>query len=120
MIALDPLHRSRRSTSNVSRPSLLAPRLEEARRALGDGASVWSEVPAQRAAVEVREVLDVVQEQAVPADQGVDRGAGEVAEVLVVDRVELAVLDQVAHVGVLDRDDAVVGQQDRACRRRSR
>ena len=35
--------------------------------------------------------------------QSVDRGAREVAEVLVVDRVELAVVDEVAHVGVLDR-----------------
>ena len=37
------------------------------------------------------------------AHQRVDRRAREVAVVLVVDRVELAVVDQVAHVRVLDR-----------------
>ena len=72
---------------------------------------VAPDVPSQRAAVQVREVLDVVQVQAMPCHQGVDRRAGEVAEVLVVDGVELDVLDEVAHVGVLDREDPVVGEQ---------
>ncbi len=62
--------------------------------------------------MQVGEVLDVVQEHAVPADQSVDRAAREVAEVLVVDRVELGVFDEVADVGVLHRHDAVVGQED--------
>ena len=57
------------------------------------------------------EVFDVVQEQAVAAHERVDRGAREVAEVLVIDRVELAVFDEVANVGVLDRDDPVVGDK---------
>ena len=69
--------------------------------------------PAQGAAVQAREVLDRVEVQPVAAHQGVDRRAREVAEVLVVDRVELAVVDQVADVGVLDRGDAVVREQDR-------
>ena len=46
-----------------------------------------------------REPLDVVEVQPMPAEQRVDRVGREVAQVLVVDRVELAVLDQVAHVG---------------------
>ena len=73
------------------------------------------DVPAQRAAVQVGEVLDVVEEQPVPAHEGVDRGAREVAEVLVVDRVELAVVDQVADVRVLDRHHPVVGEQRARC-----
>ena len=46
-----------------------------------------------------------------PAQQVIHRGDGEVAEVLVVDGVELAVVDQVAHVGELDHGHAVVLQQ---------
>ena len=45
--------------------------------------------------------------------QLVDGRAREVAEVLVVDRVELAVVDQVLDVRVLDRRQPVVGEQDR-------
>ena len=54
------------------------------------------------------------------AHQRVDRGAREVAEVLVVDRVELAVVDQILDVRVLDRRDAVVREQRSPARRRSR
>ena len=72
------------------------------------------------AAVEVGEVLDVVQVQAVARHQRVDRRAREVAVVLVVDRVELDVLDEVADVRVLDGEHAVVGEQRGETRRRSR
>jgi hypothetical protein len=75
------------------------------------GLVVLAEVPAEGAPVEVGEVLDVVEEQPVAAHQGVDGGAREVAEVLVVDRVELAVLDEVADAGVLDRDHARLLEQ---------
>ncbi len=47
----------------------------------------------------------------VPLREAVDRRARVVAEVLVVDRVELDVIDEVAHVRVLDHDDAVVGEE---------
>ena len=69
--------------------------------------------PAQGASLQAREVLDRVEIQPVAAHEGVDRRAREVAEVLVVDRVELRVVDQVLDVGVLDRRDAVVREQDR-------
>ncbi len=72
-----------------------------------------ADVPSQRATVQVREVLDVVEMQAVSRHQRVDRRAREVAVVLVVDGVELDVLDEIAHVRVLDREQPVVGEQRR-------
>ena len=66
----------------------------------------------QRAAVD-RQPLDTADAQAVPREEPVERGQREVAEVLVVDRVELAAVDQVLDVGRLDDRHAVV-----ACRMR--
>jgi hypothetical protein len=54
-----------------------------------------------------REAAHVVEEQAVAAEQALERGHRKVAQVLVIDRVELAVLDQVDHVGHLQHRDAV-------------
>lgn len=69
--------------------------------------------PTQRAAVKVREVCDVVKVQPVAPCQCLDCGAGVVAEVFVVDGVELRVCDEITHIGVLHGDDPVVGQQGR-------
>ena len=55
-----------------------------------------------------RETLDAVEVQTGAAEQLDQRMRGEVAEVLVVDRVELCVLDEVAQVGDLDDRDAIV------------
>ena len=57
--------------------------------------------------------LDTVQIQPMAPEQAFDRGDREVAEMLVIDRVELAVVDQVAHVVHLDHGDAVVLEQRR-------
>ena len=85
----------------------------EERTGRGGDVLALADVPAQGPAVQVREVLDVVEVHAVTTDERVDGRAGVVVEVLVVDRVELAVLDEVLHPRVLDRDQPVVGEQDR-------
>ena len=54
------------------------------------------------------QALHVKHLQPVPAKEIVQRGDGEVAQVLVVDRVELDALDQLPHVGNLDDNDAIV------------
>ena len=77
-----------------------------------DGAvGMTTDVPPQGATVEVGEVLDVVEVQAVAGHQRLDGRTREVAVVLVVDGVELDMLDEVADVGVLDGQHAVVGEQ---------
>ena len=61
--------------------------------------------------MECREVLDVVEVQAVPTHEGLDSRARVVAVVLVVDGVELDVLDQIADVWVLHGQEAAVGEE---------
>ena len=78
---------------------------QQIRHALQGRFDLFDEQP-QRAAVD-GQAPHVVQEQPVPAQQVVDRRHREVAQVLVVDGVELAVVDQVAHVGKLDDRHAV-------------
>ena len=68
----------------------------------------------QRAAVD-RDALDVDDDEPVAREQRVERGEREVAEVLVVDRVELAAVDHVLDVRRLDHRDAVVGEQRSRC-----
>ena len=75
------------------------------------GGVVVSEVPPIRSAVQVGEVLDVVEVQPVPLGERLDRQTRVVEEVLVVDRVERAAVDQVPHARVLDGDQAVVGEE---------
>ena len=71
-----------------------------------------ADIDAQRAAVD-RQLTNVVDEESVPSEQVIERGDRKVAEVLVIDRVELAVLDQVDHVGHLEnRDPAGLLQQN--------
>ena len=60
-----------------------------------------------------REPLNAVEGQAVAIEQRVERRHREVAEVLVVDRVELEAFDQLAHVRHLDLGDPVVGEDGR-------
>ncbi len=55
--------------------------------------------------------LDAVEVQAVALEQILQRRDREVAQVLVVDRVELAVIDQIPHVGRFDHGDAGVFEQ---------
>jgi hypothetical protein len=64
----------------------------------------------QRAAVD-GDALHVVQEQALAREQLAQRRGREVAEVLVVDRVELEVLEEVAQVRRLDDGGAVRPEQ---------
>ena len=64
------------------------------------------QVPPERPAVQVWEVLHVDQGQAVPCSQLLHGQAGEVAVVLVVDRVEGAPVEQRTHGRVLHRDQA--------------
>ncbi len=72
---------------------------------------VESDVPPVRAAVQVGEVLDVVQVETVAFDEVLHRRARVVEEVLVVDGVERAAIDEVPNARVLHRDHAVVGQE---------
>ena len=44
-------------------------------------------------------------------EQGSRKADREVTQVLVIDRIELGEVDQVANIGKLDDDDAVLGQQ---------
>ena len=60
-----------------------------------------------------RERAYPVEGQPVPIEQCVERRHGEVAQVLVVDRVELEAFDQLAHVRHLDLGDPVVGEDGR-------
>ena len=102
-----------RCASSVSKPSArsrsvrsmhaLADRPDAGRLALG--------VEPQRAAVGL-ELLDVEELEPVVGEHALGGQAGEVLEVLVIDRVELVVLDQPQQVRHLDRHHAVVGQQD--------
>ncbi len=57
-----------------------------------------------------RDAFHILDDQAMPPEQGVQRGQGKIAEVLVVDGVELAMVQQVFHVRHLDHDDAIVLQ----------
>ena len=60
-----------------------------------------------------RQTLDVDHGQTVAGAQAMDRGQREVAQVLVIDGVELSMVDEVPHVGHLDNRDAVRRQQRR-------
>src|SRR6185312_3752058 len=57
--------------------------------------------------------LDAIQKQAVALEQIAQRGDREVAQVLVIDRVELAVIDEIAHVRCFDDCNTIVLQQRR-------
>ena len=59
-----------------------------------------------------RDALGIVQRQALAREERLQRGAREVAVMLVVDGVELAVVHQVTHVRHLDDRGAVVGDQN--------
>ena len=69
------------------------------------------EEDAQAAAVR-RNFFNVEEDETMPPGDGVDGDSREVAEVLVVNGVELAVLDHRSHVRVLHGDRAGVGEQD--------
>ena len=71
-----------------------------------------ADIEPQRAAVD-REPADVVQHQTMAPEQPVERGDREIAQMLVVDRVELAVIDQVDQIGHFKDRDAVGGKQRR-------
>src|SRR4249919_3415520 len=60
-----------------------------------------------------RERAHSVQGQPMPIEQCVERRHGEVAQVLVVNRVELEAIDQLAHVRHLDLGDPVASQDGR-------
>src|SRR5205085_8426826 len=68
--------------------------------------------PAQAAALQVWEVLDIQERKAVPPNKSVDSAAREIAKMLVVDRVELGAVDEILDIRVLDCGDALVGKQD--------
>ena len=59
-----------------------------------------------------RQVLDLIQEKAMPPEQLLQGGHGEVAEVLVIDGVKLAVVHQVLDVGNFDHRDAVLLEEN--------
>ena len=59
----------------------------------------------QRAAVD-RHQLDIAYEQAVTTAKCLHRAHGIIAEVLVIDRVELQLVDEIAHIWRLDHGDA--------------
>ena len=59
-----------------------------------------------------RNPLDVVDEEVMPPEQVVESGQREIAEVLVIDGVELAMVEQVLQVGRLDHGDAAGLHQD--------
>src|SRR6185437_8536672 len=56
------------------------------------------------------ERLDAVQKQAVALEQIAQRGDREVAQVLVIDRIELAVIDEVAYIRRFDDRDSIILQ----------
>src|SRR5580704_3141747 len=60
----------------------------------------------ERSAVN-RSMLKVIQKQAMIAEKAIQRGDREVAEVLVIDGVEFAMLDKIEQIGNLDNKYAV-------------
>ncbi len=70
------------------------------------------DIEAQRAAVD-RDAADVVDEEAVRLEERVGAGHREIAQMLVVDRVEFIIVDQGLDVGTLDHGHACVLQQRR-------
>ncbi len=57
--------------------------------------------------------LDPIEKQTVALEEIPQRGHGEIAQVLVIDRVELAVIDQILDVRRFDYRDSVILQQRR-------
>ena len=82
---------------------LLRQQLGDPRR--GRLARMRDEQP-QRAAMN-RQQLDVADREPMPAAERFDRAHGVIAEVLVIDGVELELGDEVADIGRLDHGDAV-------------
>ena len=72
-----------------------------------------ADVPAQGPAVQVGEELDVIEPQTVTLHEPIDRGARVVAEVLVVDGIELAMIDEFPHIRVLDSDETIILEEMR-------
>ena len=60
----------------------------------------------QRTAMD-RHQLDIAYEKAMTPAERLDRAHGIVAEVLVIDRVELELADEITHVRGLDHGDAI-------------
>ncbi len=109
-VALDRLHLLREPP--IEREGVDAPLLFVLQEAFDRVARVFLPLDeeAQRASVDVGQ-NDVVQEETVTPEELVQRRHREVAEVLVVDGVELPLVDEVEQVGTLDDRHTVVGEQ---------
>ena len=92
----------------VHLPLLL--RRKQVLHALADAVDRLHEQP-DRAAVHGHP-LDLVQVQPVAAEQLVQRRHGEVAQMLMIDRVELAVVNEVHQIRTLDHRHAVILEDD--------
>ncbi len=84
--------------------------VEQAAHRLGRFALTGGE-DAQRPAVD-RQPFDIDNRQAMAAEEVIERGERVVAEVLVIDRIELAVVDHLLDVRRLDHRDAVLLEED--------
>ena len=70
-------------------------------------ALLWLDVQAKRAAVN-RKMLDLVEIETMTAKQLIERSDREIAEMLVVNRIKFAMLDQRLDVGCFDHSHAIV------------